>query len=280
MIAQDAPLSIRRQCTLVGVSRNRYYRKPSEVSAEDLRIMERMDRLHLEDPSAGARRLAEYLKRDGFGPIGRRRVRRLMRLMAMEAIYPRPRTTIPSGQAGRYPYLLRNLTIDRPNQVWCADITYIPMRRGFMYLVAILDWYSRKVLAWELSNTLDPAFCLRALRRAVTETGTRPEIMNTDQGSQFTSDEWIDFLKERGISISMDGKGTWRDNVIVERFWRSVKYEDIYLRCYGDGQELSDGLERYMRRYNHRRPHQSLGGATPEEAYSGRGWQRCEGAAA
>ena len=203
-----------------------------------------------------------------------------MRLMAMEALCPRPRTTIPAGGAAPCPYLLRNLAIERPNQVWCADITYIPMRRGFMYLVAILDWHSRKVLAWEVSNTLDVEFCLRALRLAVAETGTCPEILNTDQGCQFTSDEWIGFLKERGVSISMDGKGAWRDNVIVERFWRSVKYEDIYLRSYGDGRELRRGLEAYIRHYNYRRPHQSLGGATPGETYSGRGWQRSEGAAA
>jgi len=233
--------------------------------------MRHMDELHLEDPSAGARRLRDYLKQDGFGRIGRRRVRRLMRLMAMEAVYPRPRTTVPSGRAGRYPYLLGNLTIDRPNQVWCADITYIPMRRGFMYLVAILDWHSRKVLAWEISNTLDAAFCLRALGRAVEATGCVPEIMNTDQGCQFTSDEWTGFLKGRGVSISMDGKGAWRDNRIAERFWRSVKYEDVYLRSYEDGRALRAGLARYMTRYNGRRPHQSLGGATPCEVYSGGG---------
>ncbi len=280
MIDADDSISVRRQCELAGVPRSRHYRKPSEMSAENLRLMQHMDRLHIEDPSAGARRLANYLRRDGFGRIGRKRVRRLMRLMAMEALCPRPRTTIPAGRAGPYPYLLRNLAIDRPNQVWCADITYIPMRRGFMYLVAILDWRSRKVLAWEVSNTLDVEFCLRALRLAVAETGTCPEILNTDQGCQFTSDEWIGFLKERGVSISMDGKGAWRDNVIVERFWRSVKYEDIYLRSYGDGRELRRGLEAYIRHYNYRRPHQSLGGATPGETYSGRRWKRGEGIAA
>lgn len=234
--------------------------------------MRHLDELHMEDPAAGARRLADYLKRDGFGRIGRRRVRRLMRQMAMEAVYPRPRTTTASsGRAGPYPYLLRNLTIDRPNQVWCADITYIPMRRGFMYLVVILDWYSRKVLAWEISNTLDAAFCLQALRRAIEETGCVPEIMNTDQGCQFTSDEWTELLKERGVSISMDGKGAWRDNRIVERFWWSVKYEDVYLYCYEDGRALRDGLGRYMARYNGRRPHRSLDGATPAEVFSGGG---------
>jgi putative transposase len=270
MIDANPSMSIRRQCVLLSVSRNRRYRTPSQVSEEDLRIMRRLDTLYLEDPAAGARRLAAYLKREGFGRIGRRRVRRLMKQMAIEAVYPRPRTTTASGKAARYPYLLRNVAIDRPNQVWCADITYIPMRRGFMYLAAILDWHSRKALAWELSNTLDTEFCLRTLRQAFAQTGVAPEIMNTDQGCQFTSDEWIDLLKARGVSISMDGRGAWRDNVIIERFWRSVKYEDVYLKCYEDGRQLARGLERYMQRYNERRPHQALGGATPEEIHAGR----------
>lgn len=273
MIDAAEPISIRRQCVLASVSRNRCYRKASEVSVEDLSIMERMDQLHTEDPSAGARRLAAYLQREGLGSLGRKRVRRLMRQMAMQAVYPRPRTTIANARAARHPYLLRNLKIERPNQVWCADITYIPMRRGFLYLVAILDWHSRKVLAWEVSNTLDTAFCLRALRRAIEITGVCPQIMNTDQGTQFTSDEWTGLLKNRGISISMDGKGAWRDNVIIERFWRSLKYEDVYLRSYADGQKLTDGLQRYIEHYNERRPHQSLGNATPQEIYSGQGWQ-------
>jgi len=260
-------VSLRRQCELMAVPRNRLYRCCGKMSEEDLRIMKKMDKLHLEDPSAGARRLVWYLRREGFGKIGRRRVRRLMRVMQMEAICPKPRTTIPDGKVGRYPYLLQNLVIDRPNQVWCADITYIPMRRGFMYLAAILDWHSRRVLAWELSNTLDTAFCIRALQRAVETTGTFPEIMNTDQGCQFTSDHWIGFLQERGISISMDGRGAWRDNVVIERFWRSIKYEDIYLRCYSDGRELQDGVRLYVNRYNRRRPHDSLGGSTPDEVY-------------
>ena len=267
MIDKAARLSVRRQCELSGVARSGFYREPSPTTDEDLRIMEAMDRLHLEDPTAGARRLVQYLRRDGFGMVGRRRVRRLMRLMAMEAIFPRPRTTIPSGAAGRYPYLLRNVSIDRADQVWCADITYIPMRRGFMYLVAILDWHSRRVLAWELSNTLDAAFCARALRRALAETGRAPEIMNTDQGTQFASEEWLSVLKERGISISMDGKGAWRDNRIIERFWRSVKYEDVYLRSYADGLDLRAGLSRFITRYNARRPHQNLADATPDEVY-------------
>lgn len=272
LVEPRAALSVRRQCELLSVSRNRVYRAPGEMSSEDLHIMKHMDELHGEDPAAGARRLALCLRRDGLGPIGRRRVRRLMRQMAMEAVYSRPCTTRPSGQAGRYPYLLRHIPIERPDQVWCADITYIPMQRGFMYLVAILDWHSRKVLAWELSNTLDTAFCLRALKRAVARAGRVPEIMNTDQGCQFTSDEWTGFLKDRGVSISMDGKGAWRDNRIVERFWRSVKHEDVYLHVYEDGRALHAGLSRYMDRYNHRRPHQGLGGATPEEVYRRSRW--------
>jgi putative transposase len=196
-----------------------------------------------------------------------------MRLACIEAIYPKPRTTLRGGAAGPHPYLLRGLAIDRPNQVWCADITYIPMRRGFMYLFAIMDWYSRWVLAWEISNTLETGFCLRALRRAMEEAGGVPEIMNTDQGCQFTSDEWTGLLKARGISISMDGKGAWRDNRMIERLWRSVKYEDVYLRSYEDGRALGAGLSRWIEHYNGRRPHQHLGGATPEEVYRATGGQ-------
>jgi putative transposase len=280
MIDKDATPSVRRQCELLAISRNRVYRRPGELAASDLALMEKMDRLHLEDPTAGSRRLVEYLRRDGYGPAGRRRVRRLMRQACIEAIYPKPRTTLRGGTAGPHPYLLRGLAIDRPNQVWCADITYIPMRRGFMYLFAIMDWYSRRVVAWEISNTLETEFCLRALRRAMEEAGGAPEIMNTDQGCQFTSDEWTGLLKRRGISISMDGKGAWRDNRMIERLWRSVKYEDVYLRSYEDGRALSAGLSQWICHYNYRRPHQHLGGATPEEIYRATGGQVSEQQAA
>lgn len=230
--------------------------------------MRLLDELHMEDPSAGSRRMRSYLKRRGHGSFARSRIQRLMRLMGMEAAYPRKRTTIPGGPAGVYPYLLRGLDISRPNQVWCADITYIPMSRGFMYLFAVLDWYSRKVIAWELSNTLDTEFCIRCFRKAVLKAGTTPDIFNTDQGCQFTSSEWISCLKEHEIRISMDGKGRWVDNVIVERFWRSLKYEDVYLKAYGNGRELEKGIGSYVRRYNELRPHQSLEDWTPDEIYS------------
>jgi len=243
-----------------------YYQLAGE-SSENLRFMETVDRLHMIDPSAGSRRMSKYLRRLTGQKIGRERVRRLMRLMGLEAVYPRKITTIPGGPAGISPYRLRGLDINRPNQVVCADITYIPMRRGFMYLFAIMDWYSRKILAWELSNTLDKEFCLTCLKRTL-QTTELPEIMNTDQGSQFTSDEWIKCLEDANITISMDGKGRWLDNVVIERFWRSIKYEDVYLKSYENPIELKEGIRAYISRYNNDRPHQSLGDATPEEVYS------------
>jgi putative transposase len=243
------------------------YYQLAECSPENLKLMQRIDRLHMVDPTAGTRRMGKYLKRITGEKIGRKRVRRLMRIMGVEAIYPRCRTTVPGGPAGIFPYRLKGLDINRPNQVWCADITYIPMRRGFMYLFAIMDWYSRKIISWELSNTLDTEFCLKALQRALQTSGT-PEILNTDQGCQFTSDEWIDSLKGSEITISMDGKGRWIDNVMIERFWRSIKYEDIYLNSYENGIELEDGIALYIERYNTYRPHTSLNDATPEETYN------------
>ncbi len=243
-----------------------YYQLSGE-SPENLRIMQTMDRLHMIDPSAGSRRLYKYLRRLTGKKIGRERVRRLMRIIGIEAVYPRKRTTIPGGPSGISPYRLRGLDINRPNQVVCADITYIPMRRGFMYLFAIMDWYSRKILAWELSNTLDTEFCLKCLKRML-QTSVTPKIMNTDQGCQFTSDEWIRCLKEANITISMDGKGRWLDNVVIERFWRSIKYEDIYLKSYENPLALEKGIRDYITRYNNHRPHQSLLDATPDEVYS------------
>lgn len=229
--------------------------------------MEKIDQLHMEDPSAGTRRMYKYVKRQTGKNIGRKRVRRLMRLMGVEAIYPRRRTTIPGGPSGIFPYRLKGIDICTPNQVWCADITYIPMRRGFMYLFAIMDWHSRKIISWELSNTLDTDFCLKALKGALQTSGI-PEIMNTDQGCQFTSDEWIECLQGADVVISMDGKGRWLDNVMIERFWRSIKYEDIYLRSYENAIELERGISSYISRYNLLRPHDSLDDATPEEIYS------------
>jgi putative transposase len=269
LIEKDSRLSIRRQCRLLHIHRSMIYYDLSEETLENLALMEKMDQLYLEDPSAGSRRMSSYLRRQTAKAANRKRVRRLMRVMGIEAIYPRKRTTIPGGPSGIYPYRLKGLNISRPNQVWCADITFIPMRRGSMYLFAIMDWHSRKVIDWELSNTLDLTFCLDCLKRAIKHSGI-PEIMNTDQGSQFTSEQWLSFLKDNGIIISMDGKGRWLDNVAIERFWRSIKYEDIYLKSYETATDLARGIKSYIIRYNQYRPHQSLSDATPEEIYSGR----------
>jgi len=268
-VSKDAKLSVRRQCQLLDISRSLLNYVPKGESEENLGIMRIMDELHLKDATAGSRRMRDYLRRKGWPKMSRTRAKRLMRLMGLEAVYPRKRTTIPGGPSGIFPYLLRDLKITRVHQVWAADITYIPMTRGFMYLFAVIDWHSRRVLSWELSNTLDTGFCLRGLQKAIELTGAVPEILNTDQGCQFTSTDWTGRLKELGISISMDGKGCWVDNVIIERFWRSIKYEDIYLRSYENGWELERGIESYMMHYNYDRPHQSLRGATPEEIYTG-----------
>jgi len=267
MIDRHSQLSIRCQCRLLGIPRTILYYERTGESPENLYFMSIIDRLHLDDPSAGTRRMQRYIYRKTGVRPGRKRVRRLMRLMGIEAIYPRKRTTIPGGPSGIHPYRLKGLDICRPNQVWCADITYIPMRRGYMYLFAILDWYSRKVIAWELSTTLDTDFCLDCLEMAFRLHG-KPEIMNTDQGYQFTSESWLNRLQVKGIAISMHGKGRWIDNVIVERFWRSIKYEDIYLKSYESPRELSKGVGAYILRYNTVRPHQSLNGHTPDEIYT------------
>jgi putative transposase len=269
LIEKDSHLSIRRQCRLLHIHRSMIYYDLSEETLENLTLMEKLDQLYLEDPSAGSRRMSSYLRRQTAKATNRKRIRRLMRVMGIEAIYPRKRTTIPGGPSGIYPYRLKGLNISRPNQVWCADITFIPMRRGYMYLFAIMDWHSRKVIDWELSNTLDLSFCLDCLKRAIQHSGI-PEIMNTDQGSQFTSEQWISFLKDKKIIISMDGKGRWLDNVAIERFWRSIKYEDIYLKSYETARDLARGVKSYIIRYNQYRPHQSLSEATPEEIYSGK----------
>jgi putative transposase len=238
---------------------------PGPVTARDLQLMQRIDRLHLELPFAGARMLRDLLALEGI-QVGRKHVRTLMRRMGVEALYRKPRTTRKHPQHPVYPYLLRNLKIDRPNQVWAMDITYIPMARGFAYLTAVVDWYARRVLAWRLSITMDVYFCLEALEQAITRYGT-PDILNTDQGSQFTSLAFTDLLKEHGIRISMDGKGAWRDNIFVERLWRSVKYEEVYLHAYDTVSDARMGLERYFGLYNQRRPHSSLGRRTPDDVY-------------
>ena len=268
-LEKNSQLSIRRQCSLLQIPRSLVYYELSGESEENLKLMRAIDKLHMDDPSAGSRRMNCYINRQTEKKISRKRIRRLMQVMGVEAVYPQKRTTIPGGPSGIHPYKLKGLKIDHPNQVWCADITFIPMRRGFMYLFAIMDWYSRKIIAWELSNTLDTDFCLAALKRALEKFGI-PEIMNTDQGCQFTSGEWIKSLQSSGITISMDGKGRWLDNVAIERFWRSIKYEDIYLKSYENARELEHGINDYMHRYNWHRPHQSLENRTPEEIYTGK----------
>ncbi len=264
----ECRVSIRRQCELLSLSRSTAYehRHGRPAAEEDLRLMRRMDELHLKDPTVGSRRMAKLLRREGE-PVGRKKVQRLMRLMGLEPIYPRKKLSQPGPNHRIYPYLLRNLTVSEPDQVWCADITYIPMHRGFLYLVAIMDWYSRRVLAWRLSNTMDTRFCLEALEEALQRTGRKPGIFNTDQGCQFTSQEWTDRLVELGISISMDGKGAWRDNVIVERFWRTLKYEEVYLKAYQNALDAQEQLGAFIERYNSWRPHAAHGDRVPNEVY-------------
>jgi putative transposase len=267
MIDGGGELSVKRQAELLEVSRASVYYRPRPVSARDLRLMRRIDELHLEAPFYGARKIAAQLNREGH-EVGRRHVGTLMRRMGIEALYRKPRTSIPARGATIYPYLLENLLIDRPNQVWSTDLTYLPMAHGFLYLMAILDVASRKVLAWRLSNTLTTHFCVEALEEAMRKYG-RPEIFNTDQGSQFTSEDWIAPLKAAGVAISMDGKGRWIDNVFIERLWRSVKYEEVYLRAYANGTEARESLKIYFRFYNERRLHETLNYATPDEVYFG-----------
>ena len=265
MIDRNHKLPVCRQATLLDISRSSVYYRPKPVSQEDQRLMNRIDRLHLEFPFAGSRMLRGLLCLEGF-KVGRKRVRRLMKLMGVEALYQRPRTTKPAPGHKVYPYLLRNLVVERPNQVWAMDITYLPMARGFVYLTAVVDWYTRRVLSWRVSVTMDVHFCLDALNEAIEKYG-KPKMMNTDQGSQFTSQAFTGLLKDHGIKISMDGKGAWRDNVFVERLWRSVKYEDVYLHAYASTSEVRSGLDKYFRFYNTRRPHSSLGRKTPDHVY-------------
>ena len=256
-----------RQCELLDVCRSSLYYTPMPVSAADLALMRALDELHLKYPFLGARRLAQMLKRRGF-EVGRRHVGTLMRLMGIEAIYRKKRTTSPAKGHKIYPYLLGGVSIERPNQTWAADITYLPMAQGFVYLVAILDLYSRKVLAFRVNNAMSADFCVEALEEALARYGT-PEIFNTDPGSQFTDEDFIEPLQARGINVSMDGKGRWIDNVFVERLWRSVKYEDIYLHAYETPREVKAALARYFSFYNAARPHQSLEYRTPDELYFG-----------
>jgi putative transposase len=260
-------LSVRNQCRLLGVNRSTVYYRQQEVEQSDLEVMRLLDEQYTLTPQYGVERMTAWLKRKGL-VIGHNRVRRLMRLMGLEAIYPKPRLSRPGGRENRkYPYLLRGLTIERPNHVWAADITYIRLWQGFVYLVAIMDWYSRYVLSWSLSVTLDAYFCVEALRQALGI--ARPEIFNTDQGPQFTSDEFIGVLREAGIAISMDGRGRVFDNIFVERLWRSVKYEEVYPKDYQTVDEARQNLTGYFHFYNYERLHQSLEYKTPAEVYFG-----------
>ena len=254
-----------RQCQLLKLSRSTAYYPATPVSAAELALMRRIDELHLDHPFAGARMLRDLLRREGRA-IGRRHVATLMRRMGITAMYRKPRTSQRHPAHKVYPYLLRHLEITRPNHVWAADITYIPMKRGFVYLFAVLDWASRRVLAWRLSTTLTTDFCIEAVQEAVTQYG-RPEIFNTDQGCQFTSLAFTGLLKAHGIQISMDGTGRWRDNVFVERLWRSLKYEAVYLHAYETVSAAQQGLARYLMFYNQTRPHRALDGHTPDSVY-------------
>lgn len=265
MISSEHPLPITRQCHLLELSRSSFYYREAPVSDRDLTLMRQIDEIHLNYPFYGSRRIRNELEDRGYH-VGRGHVVTLMRKMGIEAIYRKPRTSIPHPAHKIYPYLLRGLDIDRANQVWAADITYLPMARGFCYLVAIMDWSSRRVLAWRLSNTLHTSFCLEALQEAIQRFGT-PEIFNTDQGSQFTSDEFTEVLLASDVQISMDGRGRWIDNVFVERLWRSVKYEEVYLKAYGSISEARGELGRYFEFYNMRRRHQSLDYQTPDKVY-------------
>jgi len=265
MIDRTHELPVTRQCQILELARSTAYYEPVPISSEDLALMRRIDELHMAHPFAGSRMLRDLLKQEGH-QAGRKHVRTLMNRMGIEALYRKPNTSKRHAAHPIYPYLLRDLTIDRPNQVWATDITYIPMRRGFVYLVAVLDWATRRVLSWRVSNTLTTDFCVDAVKEAIARYGC-PDIFNTDQGCQFTSIEFTGMLKEHGIQISMDGKGCWRDNVFVERLWRSVKYEEVYLRAYDSVSEAKAHLGRYFDFYNTRRPHQSLDGHTPDEIY-------------
>jgi putative transposase len=267
MIDRTHALPVTRQCQLLNLNRSSVYYQPRGVSDEDLQLMRRIDEMHLKRPFYGSRRIRDWLQDEGFA-VNRKRVQRLMRHMGITALYPKANTSRPGKGHKIYPYLLRGLEIDRANQVWAADICYVPMARGFVYVVAIMDWYSRKVLAWRVSNTMDADFCVEALEEALRRYGA-PEIFNTDQGAQFTSEAFTDALKAAGIRISMDGKGRWVDNVFVERLWRSLKYEEVYLKAYETVAEARQGMANYFRFYNRERRHQGLNRQTPDQVYEG-----------
>ena len=268
LVTHDDPvLPVAAQCRLLKVTRSTLYYKAAPVDPDDLAIMRRMDELYLASPFYGSRRMVAVLRRDGR-IVNRKRVQRLMRVMGLEAIYPKPNTSKGHPDHKVYPYLLRGLTIDRPNQVWCADITYIPMARGFVYLVAVMDWFSRRVLSWRVSITMEADFCVEALQEAITLHGT-PEIFNTDQGVQFTSAGFLNELDSNGVRISMDGKGRFLDNIFIERLWRSLKYEEVFTKAYGSVTEARLGIGGWLTFYNEERPHQALAYRTPREVFEG-----------
>lgn len=264
-MTRDEQLSLRRQCLLLGVNRSSLYYQPVADSDEELQLMRKVDELHLKHPFYGSRKIAATLKSSGPA-VNRKRVQRVMRKMGVESIAPKPNTSKPCPEHTVFPYLLRHRTIERVNDVWAADITYIPMAHGFGYLVAIIDWYSRRVLSWRLSNTMDTRFCIEALEEAI-ETFGKPNIFNTDQGAQFTSADFTGFLLERDIKVSMDGRGRWIDNVFIERLWRSLKYEEVYLYAYEDLAAARKGIGTYFDFFNDERPHQALGNQTPAAFY-------------
>ena len=266
MIERCERPSIRHQCELLGIWRSGYYYEPCAESAQNLALMRRLDQLHLDHPVYGSRRLRQLLAREGQA-VNRKRVVRLLQLMGIEAIYPKGSTSQPGEGHRSYPYLLSGLEITGPDQVWCSDITYIPVQQGFLYLVAVMDWWSRYVLGWELSNSLDYGFCIRAWEQALAAGNQAPLIGNTDQGAQFTSEPYLEAVESAGVEVSMDGRGRWMDNRFIERLWRSLKYEDIYVQDYLDGLDTGRGLAKWFPEYNQRRPHQALDYATPEEWY-------------
>jgi putative transposase len=268
MIDPEHDLPIKQQAEVLGISRSTVYYEPRPISDEDLWLMRRLDELHLNYPFAGSRMLRGLLWQQGL-EVGRRHIKTLMRRMGIEAIYRKPNTSKPAPGHKIYPYLLRGMAVTRPNQVWAMDLTYIPMARGFVYLAAVVDWFSRRVLAWKLSITMEASFCIEAVEEALSK-NDKPEIFNTDQGSQFTSDDFTGLLRKNGIDISMDGKGRWRDNVFVERVWKSIKYEEVYLHAYETVQEARTSIGKYLEFYNSIRPHSSLDGFTPDQVYFNR----------
>lgn len=268
---QGSQLSVRAQCELLDVNRNRLAPPPPKVSEEDLRIMRVIDELHLKHPAYGARRLSVVLQRDHGFQADRKRTARLMKIMGVVPRWPQPRTSQPGAGHKTYPYLLREVKVTAPDQAWCADITYIPMARGCCYACVVMDWHSRKALGWAVSTTMDTGLCLEAFAMALRTAGRAPDIMNTDQGSQFTGERWIqEMLSHSGLRISMDGKGRWVDNVFIERLWWSLKYEDIYLKAYETPRAVERGVSAFLRDYNSYRPHQTLGDRTPDAVYAER----------